>query len=72
MVKEAGAAVRKPDAEMELVWRSASAAAHGKGWFDDYAASAEVIDEFEPGARISRDPVNSCGRRGAMTHRTVV
>ena len=34
---------------MELVWRSASAAAHGNGWFHIYAARPEVLEEFKPG-----------------------
>lgn len=57
MVKEAGGALSKPGDEMDLIWRSASAAAHGKGWFDDYAADAEIMEEFEPGySRVTYSP----------------
>jgi hypothetical protein len=49
MLQEMAIAVGKTAEEMESIWRGASAAAHGKGWFQNVAYTAEIGEEYEPG-----------------------
>lgn len=49
MVRECATAVKmKPD-DLEVLWRGASAAAHGKNWFQYVGFSTEIGEEYEPG-----------------------
>jgi hypothetical protein len=49
MVGECAGALGMEHAELEVLWRGASAAAHGKNWFRRVGYTAEVDDEYEPG-----------------------
>lgn len=77
MVREAGPEIGKTEAEMELVWRSASAGAHGKAWFNDYATTMQVGEEYEPGyyrAAYVPDPtqvLRVMDLAGTVTHAAV-
>lgn len=60
MVREAAGAIQMDPAQLEVLWRSASAAAHGKNWFRHVAYTTTVGDEYEPGyfrAMLRPDPV---------------
>jgi hypothetical protein len=49
MVRESAGAIKMDPAELEVIWRGASAAAHGKNWFQHVAYTTTVGDEYEPG-----------------------
>jgi hypothetical protein len=49
MIKATAAIGGFEPAELVAYWRGASAAAHGKRWFQQYGYSSLVGDEFEPG-----------------------
>lgn len=49
MIRDGALAVgRQPD-ELETLWRGASAAAHGKNWFQDFGARSVYGEEYESG-----------------------
>jgi hypothetical protein len=59
MVRECAGAIKMAPAELEGVWRSASAAAHGKNWFQHVGYTTTIGDEYEPGhfrAMLRPDP----------------
>ncbi|MEA5358252.1 hypothetical protein VA596_01785 [Amycolatopsis sp., V23-08] len=49
MVHECAAVIDMQPNALEVLWRGASAAAHGKNWFQYVAYSTEVGSEYEPG-----------------------
>jgi hypothetical protein len=49
MVRDCADAIEMAPAELEVLWRSASAAAHGKNWFQQVGYATVVGDEYEPG-----------------------
>jgi hypothetical protein len=49
MVRESARAIAMEPAQLEVFWRSASAAAHGKNWFQHVGYTTTVGDEYEPG-----------------------
>lgn len=49
MVRECASAIEIAPAELEVLWRSASAAAHGKNWFQHVGYTTTVGNEYEPG-----------------------
>lgn len=59
MIRESAAAIDMKPTQLEVLWRSASAAAHGKNWFQHVGYSVAVGEEYEPGylrARLLPDP----------------
>jgi hypothetical protein len=59
MVRHAARAIQMEPAQLEVIWRGASAAAHGKNWFQNIAYTTTVGDEYEPGyfrATLRVDP----------------
>ena len=59
MVRESAGAIEMEPAQLEVLWRSASAAAHGKNWFQHVGYTTTVGDEYEPGhfrAMLHPDP----------------
>ena len=49
IVRECSSAIDMDPDDLEAVWRGASAAAHGKNWFQHVGYRAEVGEEYEPG-----------------------
>lgn len=49
VVRSAAPRVDRSPADLEVVWRTASAAAHGKGWFVYATHDVVVGEEYEPG-----------------------
>ena len=59
MVRETAGAIGLTPNDAEFLWRSASAAAHGKSWFQHVAYTATVGEQYEPGyfrAALQPDP----------------
>jgi len=59
MVRECAEAVDLEPAEIEVLWRGMSAAAHGKNWFQHVGYRTTVGTEYEPGyfrAAMQPDP----------------
>lgn len=59
MLRECAPAIKMDPAELETLWRGASAAAHGKNWFQYIGYTTTVGDEYEPGyfrALLHPDP----------------
>lgn len=59
MVRETAGVIEMEPSQLEVLWRSASAAAHGKNWFQHVGYSTTVGDEYEPGhfrAMLHPDP----------------
>lgn len=59
MVRDCATVIGMQPDELEALWRSASAAAHGKNWFQYVGYSMDVGDEYEPGyfrAALHPDP----------------
>ncbi|MDQ5807110.1 MAG: hypothetical protein M3320_00375 [Actinomycetota bacterium] len=59
IVRESAAAIAMEPAQLEVLWRSASAGAHGKNWFQHVGYTTTVGDEYEPGhfrAMLHPDP----------------
>jgi|GEM_PF-1223419 len=49
MVKPSAKLVERRAEEFEVLWRTSSAAAHGKGWFVDATHETQLGEEYEPG-----------------------
>jgi hypothetical protein len=49
MVRECAGALDMEPSGLEVLWRSASAAAHGKNWFQHVGYTTTAGDEYEPG-----------------------
>jgi hypothetical protein len=59
MVRECATVISMQSDDLEVLWRGASAAAHGKNWFQHVGYSTEVGNEYEPGyfrAQLRPDP----------------
>jgi len=59
MVRESARVIEMEPAQLEVLWRSASAAAHGKNWFQHVGYTTSVGDEHELGhfrAMLHPDP----------------
>lgn len=48
LVRECATAINMQPDDLEVLWRGASAAAHGKNWFQYVGYNTEVGDEYEP------------------------
>ena len=48
-MKETAHLIQLSPSELEFIWRGASAAAHGKGWFTFLGNSLTKGEEYEPG-----------------------
>jgi len=49
LVKPSAKLVERRAEDFEVLWRTSSAAAHGKGWFVDATHETELGEEYEPG-----------------------
>ncbi|PTU55386.1 hypothetical protein DBB34_14620 [Sphaerisporangium cinnabarinum] len=49
MIKGVASSLSRTPAELEVLWRTASAAAHGKNWFTSATHDVELLEEYEPG-----------------------
>lgn len=57
MVRECAPAIKMQPSDLEVTWRGASAAAHGKNWFQNIGYRSQVGEEYEPGYfRVSLQP----------------
>jgi hypothetical protein len=75
MLRESADAIQMEPAQLEVIWRGASAAAHGKNWLQHVAYTTTVGDEFEPGyfrAGLRVDPaeITRSGPPPRSSHRT--
>ena len=60
MVRETADAIGLTPGDAEFLWRSTSAAAHGKNWFQHVGYTASVGEQYEPGyfrAALQPDPM---------------
>ena len=59
MIRECAPLIKMDSAQLEILWRGASAAAHGKNWFQYVGYTMTIGEEYEPGyfrAAFAPDP----------------
>jgi hypothetical protein len=68
LIRECAPAINMEPPQLEALWRGASAAAHGKNWFQHVGYTVAVGEEYEPGymrATLLPDPTGITRSVGA-------